>query len=669
MFKKILIANRGEIARRVIATCKKMGIQSVAVFSDADVRSLHVRDADDAVHIGPSPAQESYLAKEKIIDAALQHECQAIHPGYGFLSENPEFADRVTEAGLVFIGPPAPVIASMGDKTTAKRLAATAGLSVVPGHPEPAAGIEAAQTAAKAIGYPILLKPAAGGGGKGMHVVTSERDMVQAFQTSQNEALKAFGDDRIFLERYIERPRHVEIQIMADHHGNVISLGERECSIQRRYQKIIEESPSPAVNPDLRTDMGRTARELARKAGYTNAGTVEFILDADGRYYFLEMNTRLQVEHPVTEMVVGLDLVELQIRIADGEPLPIRQQDIHMNGWAIEARICAEDPERDFLPSTGIITRYAPPRGKGIRLDSGIEAGSIISVFYDSMMAKLVTHGDTRESARHAMIQALNRYHIEGVYTNRDFVNALLNHPAYASGDLSTRFIEEHFGGDKTGIEPVRENLHFMVMAATLVYHNRQTLIRDSLKPMVAKVGQAHEEKPYQDYVVKGEKNVFRVRLSKDAAINHWGLQLDEDAYRVVTPHFEFYRRRIKLTIDDQNQYFHLQYRENFIWVAFCGITRTFEIYTPSEWELVKHMPTAIHAKKDDTLFSPMPGLILNIEVNKGEWVYRGQDLVTIESMKMESGVSSPCDGEVKEIHVRTGQTVETGDVMITFTI
>jgi len=667
MFDKILIANRGEIALRIIRTCKKMGIETVTVFSDEDVRSLHVREADHAVHIGPSPAPESYLAKEKIIGAALACGCRAVHPGYGFLSENTRFADEVTKAGLVFIGPPASVISLLGDKTTAKRLATQAGMRVVPGHPDPLNGIEEARIAAKTIGYPVLLKPAAGGGGKGMHVVVKEADLEPTFTTSQNEARKAFGDDRIFLEKYISRPRHVEIQIMADHHGNVIYLGERECSIQRRYQKIIEEAPSPAVDRDLRTKMGRMACALAEKAGYRNAGTVEFILDPDGAFYFLEMNTRLQVEHPVTEMVVGLDLVELQLRIADGQPLPLGQEAVHINGWAIEARICAEDPERDFLPSTGIITRYAPPRGKDIRLDSGIEAGSTISVFYDSMMSKVVTHGETREAARHAMIQALNRYHIEGVYTNRDFVNAILNHPAFAEADLSTRFIEENFNKKQTERVFNSEDLHFMVMAATLVYHNRQTLVRDSLKPMTAKVGQAHEEKPFHDYVVKGEENVFQVRLSRDEISRHWSVNVHDHPYRVITPHFEFYRRRIKLNIDGQNQYFHLQYRGNFIWVAFCGITRTFEIYTPGEWHLVRHMPTATREEKNDTLFSPMPGLILDIKVKKGDWVYRGQDLVIIESMKMESGVSSPCDGEVKAVHVQAGQTVETGDVMITF--
>lgn len=667
MFKKILISNRGEIAVRIIRTCKKMGIQSVAIYSDADARALHVREADHAVYIGPSPAQDSYLNKEKIIEVAMEQGCQAIHPGYGFLSENAEFADRVTTAGLVFIGPPASVISLLGDKIASKRLAAKAGLSVVPGHPLPLTDIEDARGVAQKIGYPILLKPAAGGGGKGMRVVETEADLAQAFKTSKNETLKAFGDDKIFLERYIPRPRHVEVQILADHHGDVIHLGERECSIQRRYQKVIEEAPSPAVDPDLRLQMGQTACALAQEAQYKNAGTVEFILAPGGEFYFLEVNTRLQVEHPVTEMVTGLDLVELQILISAGRPLPVRQADVRIQGWAMEARICAEDPARSFLPSTGIITRYAPPRGKEIRLDSGIEAGSLISVFYDSLLAKLVTAGETREAARRAMVQALNRYHIEGVFTNKEFVNAVLNHPAFVDAHLSTWFIQEYLDDGQSETPPVDEQLHFMVMAATLVYHNRQNLVRASLKPMAAQVGKAHEEKRVHDYVVKGQGNMFRVLLSKADAPNHWANHVNDTPYQVITPDFEFYRRRLKLNIDGQDQYFHLQYKENFIGTAFCGISRTFEIYTPTEWDLVQYMPTEKKTQKENSLFSPMPGLILDIKVGKGDRVYRGQDLVIIESMKMESGVSSPCDGEVREIHIDVGQSVETGDLMIAF--
>ncbi|HSO20003.1 MAG TPA: acetyl-CoA carboxylase biotin carboxylase subunit, partial [Desulfosarcina sp.] len=430
MFEKILIANRGEIAVRIIRTCKRLGIASVAVYSEADSRSLSRQLADAAVPIGESHARQSYLDMEKIIAMAVSTGCQAIHPGYGFLSENAGFARSVEAAGLTFIGPPASAVALMGDKITSKELAVKAGVPVIPGHVEALKDEEEALSIAASIGYPVLLKPAAGGGGKGMRIVSDPGQMAAALTASRQETRKAFGDSRIFMERYIERPRHVEIQILADRHGHVVHLGERECSIQRRYQKIIEESPSPAVGPLLRDRMGRAACDLARKAGYVNAGTVEFVLDANRGFYFLEMNTRLQVEHPVTEMVTGLDLVELQLRIAAGEPLPFDQAEVAFQGWAMEARICAEDPARDFMPATGMVTRYAEPRGRAVRVDSGVDAGSTIGVLYDSMLAKVICHGEDREAARTGLVEALNGYHIEGIVTNVDFANSVLCHPA-----------------------------------------------------------------------------------------------------------------------------------------------------------------------------------------------------------------------------------------------
>jgi len=441
MFEKILIANRGEIAVRIIRTCKTMGIQTVAVYSEPDFRSIHVIQADEAVLLGGARPGESYLSIDKIIEAALTTGCQAIHPGYGFLSENPVFAEKVAAAGLTFIGPPAAVIAAMGDKIAAKKLAVIAGVLTVPGHSEPVVSLEEALTAAAQVGFPVLLKPAAGGGGKGMRTVDQAMDMASALMLCQQETRKSFGDSRLFVERFIRRPRHIEIQIIADQHGNVVHLGERECSIQRRYQKIIEESPSCALTPALREKMGSLACELARNSGYINAGTVEFILDEDGSFYFLEMNTRLQVEHPVTELVNSLDLVELQIRIAAGEPLPFRQQDVSLRGWAMEVRICAEDTKRGFVPSIGLITRYAAPRGRQVRVDSGVDAGSTVSVYYDPMLAKVITWGEDREEARKRMVQALNGYHIEGIFTNIDFANQVLTHPVFIKGDIATDFI------------------------------------------------------------------------------------------------------------------------------------------------------------------------------------------------------------------------------------
>ncbi|MEN8760616.1 MAG: acetyl-CoA carboxylase biotin carboxylase subunit, partial [Desulfobacterales bacterium] len=434
MFSKVLIANRGEIALRIIRSCQALGVSTVAIYSEPDFRSQHVRLADEAVLVGEARPADSYLRMDTIIEAALETDCQAIHPGYGFLSENAEFAEKILAAGLVFIGPPPEVISTMGDKIAAKKLAIEAEVPTVPGHSEPVADFDQAREAAQLVGYPVLLKPAAGGGGKGMRVVEHEQDLSSSLQLCQQETRKSFGDDRIFVERYLTKPRHIEIQLIADQHGNIVHLGERECSIQRRYQKIVEESPSCALTPALRDKMGSLACELARRAGYVNAGTVEFILDEDSSFYFLEMNTRLQVEHPVTELVNSVDLVELQLRVADGEPLPFSQQDIALKGWAIEVRVCAEDALRGFVPSIGLITRYAEPRGPHIRVDSGVDAGSTVSVYYDPMLAKVITWGQNREEARKLMIQALNGYHIEGISTNVDFANQVLSHPVFISG-------------------------------------------------------------------------------------------------------------------------------------------------------------------------------------------------------------------------------------------
>jgi propionyl-CoA carboxylase alpha chain len=617
--------------------------------------------------LGPSRSDQSYLVKEKLIEAALKTGCQAVHPGYGFLSENPEFAELVAQAGLAFVGPKAAVIATLGDKIASKELAMAAGVPVVPGYNHPLKDLEDAREVAGSIGFPLLLKPAAGGGGKGMRVVLNAEELPEAFRACQQETRKAFADSKIFVERYLASPRHVEIQIIADHHGNVLHLGERECSVQRRHQKIIEETPSPAVDQDLRQRMGQTAVALVRKVGYTNAGTVEFLLDPAGDFFFLEMNTRLQVEHPVTEMVTNLDLVELQLKVAAGEALPLGQEEVRANGWAVEARINAEDPWRSFLPSTGIITRYAKPVGKNLRLDSGIEAGSVVGVFYDSMLAKVIAWGQDRPEAIHNLVQALNRYHIEGVVTNMDFANAILNHPAFQRGELSTAFVEEHFEDGRMKLDPPQDKLHLMAIAATLVYHARQSLVRASLKPMTAKVGQAHEQKDPPHYMVKNEKWVYDLRLLEQDAPHGYLISVNDRDYRVLTPELEFYRRRLKLNIDGQNQYFRLQYRENSIFTAFCGISSQFDVYSPQEWELASFMPQSKAQEKLDELRSPMPGMVVDLRVQPGDRVYRGQDLVIIESMKMECGVSSPRDGEVDQVRARVGQAVESDDVLITF--
>jgi propionyl-CoA carboxylase alpha chain len=638
VFDKILVANRGEIAVRIIRTCKLMGIKTVAVYSEVDFRSPYVQAADESCLIGPARAQDSFLNPEKIINAAVAHGCQAIHPGYGFLSENSNFARMVQEAGLVFIGPPVEAIALLGDKTASKALAIKAGVPVVPGREEPVWTLDEAFVIAQEIGFPVLLKPAAGGGGRGMRIVNDMTELPDALDACRIETKKSFGDDRIFLERFITRPRHIEIQIMGDNYGNIIHLGERECSIQRRYQKVIEETPSRAIYESLRNEMGKTACDLARASGYTGAGTVEFILDSEKNYYFLEMNTRLQVEHPVTELVTDLDLVELQIRVAAGEALRLKQEDVLVKGWAIEARICAEDPSRSFLPTTGMITRYAIPRGKNVRVDSGIDAGSIITIHYDSLLTKVSAWGANREEARKTLIRALNGYHIE-----------------------------EHFEEGQSRIPPSEQDLHYMTMAAVMVAHTRRNLVRDSLRPMSPSVGAIEPPPSIYKYVVQTSQNVFKVLLEGSEQSRRWNITVNDRLYKVVAPEFEYYRRRLKLYIDGIANMFRLQYLENHIRAFFCGIVRTFEIYTPLEWSLAHFMLREVKPVQENELKCPMPGLITAVTVEEGTQVRKGQELLRMESMKMESAVASPRDGQIDRILARPGQAVETDEILITF--
>ena len=667
MFDKILICNRGEIAVRIIRTCKRLGIGTVAVYSDADSRSLHRQMADESVHIGGALARQSYLNAEAIISAALSTRCQAVHPGYGFLSENPGFAEAVASSGLVFIGPPSRVIAAMGNKVASKELAVKAGVPVVPGRVGVLRDLSEALAIAESIGYPVMLKPAAGGGGKGMRIVREPAEMEAALAASRQETQKAFDDAQVFMERFIEHPRHIEIQVFADAYGNVIDLGERECSIQRRYQKIIEESPSVALTEDVRRSMRQAACNLAREAGYVNAGTVEFMLDAGSSFYFLEMNTRLQVEHPVTEMVTGLDLVELQLKIAAGEPLPLDRSALTPNGWAIEARICAEDPARSFMPSTGMITRYAEPRGHSLRVDSGVGTGSWIGVYYDSMLSKVIYHGKDREEARKGLLETLNGYHMEGVATNIDFVSSILTHPEFARGNLSTDFIENHFNEGKPGIPPDIGCLEMAAIAATLIYHVGTVAVRESLRPMVSRIGVRRDDRGVHKYMVRSENDLLEVSLERVSGPSQWTVKVNGHPYDVITPEFEFYRRRLKLTINGEVHRFRVRNRESFIFVAFSGITRLFEVYMPKEWDLLKYMPVKTEKPPENVLVCPMPGLVVAILAAKADRVFRGQNLVVLESMKMETGVASPADGVIEEILATPGQAVETGDVLIRF--
>ena len=667
MFGKILVANRGEIAIRIMQTCYRMGIASVAVYSDTDSRSLHIRKSDESVALGGITVMESYLAMEKIIDAALRTNCEAIHPGYGFLSESPHFARLVNEAGIVFIGPPPAAMALLGDKLAAKELARSAGMPVIEGYLEPVTDAATAIEVGGRIGYPLLLKPAAGGGGKGMRIVRAASDMADALSVCRKEAQKAFADDRIFIEQYIPHPRHIEFQILADVFGNVVQLGERECSIQRRYQKLIEETPSVAISTSLRDEMGKLACKLVQIAGYVNAGTVEFLLDTQGRYYFLEMNSRIQVEHPVTEMTSSLDLVELQIRIASGEKLPFQQQDIRLSGCAMEARVCAEDPSRSFFPVTGLITRYSQPRGEHLRVDSGVEAGSYVSIYFDSLLAKVIAWGENREEARKRLISALNGYHIEGVVTNINFLNQVLTLSSFYCGDISTDFIEQNFEEGRVKEDPSLDHLRLVALAATLIYHNRNVLVRESLRPMISNIGGSQQHLGPYDYIVKCRYGVFDIQLKDQRLERTWVALVGERQYTIIAPLFEFYRRRLKLEIDGETYRFILDYRGSFIEGRFCGIQEVFEIYTPKEWELASKVRSPISRRADSALRSPMPGLVIEIKVAIGDRVYHGQDLLALESMKMESCIPSPGDGIVSEVVVQEGQTVETGDVLIRF--
>ncbi|MEC7237995.1 MAG: acetyl-CoA carboxylase biotin carboxylase subunit, partial [Pseudomonadota bacterium] len=468
MFKKILIANRGEIACRIMRTARRMGIATVAVYSDADAGTPHVMMADEAVHIGGSASADSYLRGERIIDAARQTGAEAIHPGFGFLSENAGFVAEVEAAGLVFIGPDTKAIAVMGDKIESKALAKSAGVSTVPGTEGEVDDVEVGLKAAAEIGYPVMVKASAGGGGKGMRVISSADELPDGMRAAMSEAQTAFGDSRVFIEKFVVQPRHIEIQLLADQHGNIVYVGERECSIQRRHQKVVEEAPSPFISPETRAAMGQQAVELARAVGYRSAGTVEFIVGADQDFYFLEMNTRLQVEHPVTEMVYGLDLVEKMIRVAAGEELGLTQDDIVANGWAVEARVYAEDPARGFLPSIGQLLRYREPAGDGVRVDSGVDEGGEISMYYDPMIAKLVAHAPTREAAIDRLHLALDHYEIDGITSNRQFLSAVLENGSFRSGDLTTGFIEAEFDGDFVA-EPPADGAAGLVALGTAV--------------------------------------------------------------------------------------------------------------------------------------------------------------------------------------------------------
>ncbi|MFC0279764.1 acetyl-CoA carboxylase biotin carboxylase subunit [Falsigemmobacter intermedius] len=666
MFEKILIANRGEIACRVIKTARKMGIKTVAVYSDADRNALHVRMADEAVHIGPPPANQSYIVIDKIMDAIRQTGAQAVHPGYGFLSERMDFAAALEKEGVVFIGPPSPAIEAMGDKITSKKIAQDAGVNTVPGYMGLIADAEEAVKISGEIGYPVMIKASAGGGGKGMRIAWNEQEAREGFEMSQNEARNSFGDDRIFIEKFVTQPRHIEIQVLADKHGNCVYLHERECSIQRRNQKVIEEAPSPFLDEATRKAMGEQACALAKAVGYTSAGTVEFIVDGNRNFYFLEMNTRLQVEHPVTELITGIDLVEMMIRVANGEPLPFKQEDLKINGWAMESRLYAEDPYRNFLPSIGRLTRYRPPvegettRGGVVRNDTGVYEGGEISMYYDPMIAKLCTWAPTRAQAIEEMRIALDTFEVEGIGHNLPFVGAVMDHPKFVSGDITTAFIAEEYPEGFQGATLSEADLK--KVAAVAAAMNRVAEIR---RTKISGTMDNHQRRVGDKWVVSLAGQDFPVTIKADRDGSTVSFEGGEDL-RVTsdwTPGQQLARSEVNgepvvIKTAEIPQGFRMRLRGADLKVA---------VRSPRAAELAKLMPEKMPPDTSKFLLCPMPGLVVKINVAEGDEVQEGQALATVEAMKMENILRAERKGVVKKINAAPGASLKVDEVIMEF--
>jgi len=662
VFQKILIANRGEIACRVIRTARAMGIATVAVYSDADAGAPHVRLADESVRLGPAPAAESYLKAELILAAAKATGADAIHPGYGFLSERESFARACAEAGIAFIGPPPNAIAAMGDKIESKKLAKAAGVNVVPGYLGEIADTEEAVRIATDIGFPVMMKASAGGGGKGMRLAWSEADVREGFEATKREGLASFGDDRVFIEKFIESPRHIEIQVLGDQHGNIVYLGERECSVQRRHQKVVEEAPSPFVTPAMRRAMGEQAVALARAVGYYSAGTVELIVsgaDPTGEsFYFLEMNTRLQVEHPVTEEITGLDLVEQMIRVAAGEPLAFGQDDVTLTGWAIENRVYAEDPYRGFLPSTGRLVRYNPPAEHAdddvrVRVDDGVAEGGEVSMFYDPMIAKLVTWAPTREAAIDAQIAALDAFEIVGPGTNIDFVSALMQHPRFRAGALTTGFIAEEYPEGFHGA-PASADLTRMLAAIAAF---AATAEADRARRIDGQLG--HRLQPPADWVVRIGGKDHAVHVATD------GLRVDGaelDLAIAYTP-----GDRMIAVEDEGGETLHVRIartRTGFR-LTTRGASHTIRVLPARAAPYARHLIEKVPPDLSRFLIAPMPGLLVRLDVAEGDRVEAGQPLAVVEAMKMENILRAAKTGTVKTITARTGDSLAVDAVIL----
>ncbi|GLR47113.1 acetyl-CoA carboxylase biotin carboxylase subunit [Sphingomonas astaxanthinifaciens] len=674
MFSKILIANRGEIACRVIKTARRMGIKTVAVYSDADARAPFVKMADEAVHIGPPPAAQSYLLADRIIEACKATGAEAVHPGYGFLSERTSFAEALAAEGIAFIGPPVKAIAAMGDKIESKKLAKAAGVNVVPGFVGEIEDTEHAVRIAGEIGYPVMMKASAGGGGKGMRLAYSEQDVREGFEATKREGLNSFGDDRVFIEKFIEDPRHIEIQILGDQHGNILYLNERECSIQRRHQKVVEEAPSPFVTPEMRKAMGEQCVALARAVGYYSAGTVELIVsgkDPTGKsFYFLEMNTRLQVEHPVTEAITGIDLVEQMIRVAAGEKLPFTQGDIGIDGWAIENRVYAEDPYRGFLPSTGRLVHYQPPvpgwtddgkangrRGlDGVRVDDGVFEGGEVSMFYDPMIAKLVTWAPTRDEAADKQVEALDAFRIEGLGHNVDFLSAIMQHPRFRVGELTTGFIAEEYPEGFHGAPldaALTADLSAIAAFVATVHEVRAGQIDQQLsRPPVSQ----------RDHVVRLDGGAeHRVRFSVDKVVVDEGEGLVFDAD--YSPGQRLVRARI-----GQRQRTVLVARDGRSWkMTTRGATHRVTVMTAEVAALARHMIEKVPPDLSRLLLAPMPGLLTRLDVKPGDKVEAGQPIAVMEAMKMENILRAEKSATVKATPVGAGESVAVDQVIVEF--
>jgi propionyl-CoA carboxylase alpha chain len=670
MFKKILIANRGEIACRVIKTARRMGIRTVAVYSDADRDALHVDMADEAVHIGPAAAAQSYLVIEKIVEACKQTGAEAVHPGYGFLSEREAFPVALAKAGIVFIGPNPKAIAAMGDKIESKKAASKAKVSTVPGYLGEIADAKQAVKIAEEIGYPVMIKASAGGGGKGMRIAYNARECEEGFALARSEAKSSFGDDRCFIEKFIENPRHIEIQVLGDKHGNVIYLGERECSIQRRNQKVIEEAPSPLLDDRTRRAMGEQAVALAKAVGYDSAGTVEFVAGQDRSFFFLEMNTRLQVEHPVTEMVTGVDLVEQMIRVAAGEKLALRQQDVKLNGWAVESRIYAEDPYRNFLPSIGRLVKYRPPAegpldGGTVRNDTGVTEGGEISMFYDPMIAKLVTHAATREKAIDLQSEALDAFHIAGIQHNIPFLTALMQHARWRSGRLSTGFIKEEYpnGFQPRTAEGVERDTLAAVAASIdhLGNTRRRSITHQMTGPSVRFSSRRAVRIGEQDVhlAISGDDRTMQVAFVDDTGAvirslevaSHWW---PGDPVWTGTVGGRRISVEVRPILNGQE-------------LAYRGISAKTYVYTEREAELAQLMPVKAAADMSKFLLCPMPGLVKAVHVTTGQDVKAGDALAVVEAMKMENVLRAERDGSVKAVKAKAGDSLAVDAVIIEF--